>query len=541
MMLRRLSRWALLFGCSMAAAATQPADGQSRSAPPPRPALYAVVIGIDAYTGVKPLEGAVNDATVIAAALKSDGAREIVMLLDHDATRARILSEVARMGARAAADSGMLIITYAGHGSQEPERLPGDEADGLDEVLVLAGFHAHGAGTAERIVDNDIYAMLSAIPTSVPIVLVVDACHSGTITRSADPRGAALRTRVATYGAITDDELPPPLPATRGKEADALPNVIAVSSALDSEVTPEVIIDGKPHGAVSWFFARALRGDADADKDGVTTLAEFRQFIVNGARLAAESRQTPGVQFLAGRSAEPFPSAATSAPTAFSRPTEPIAAQLRLWINGNGVIPKGAVAASAKDAADLIWDVARHEVVANATADVIAEQNPDQGAAAFIAGVVDKWQTLPQLRELATAEPLPLTIAPKGAGARYRDGKVTIEVGLPPSSRLRYLTIIDLAGDGTVQPLFPRRGRYEDEGPLAPNRSITIDTRVQRPFGADHVVAILTAEPPDVLRKSLESLYGRQSSGEAIDTIKRTLGAGKVGYAIGLTSLYTGE
>lgn len=511
----------------IAQAAALPANAAERAP------IHALVIGIDAYVGAAPLNGAVNDARAIARALQVAGARQVVTLTDGQATRARIMEAIAELGNAAAKDSGVLMITYAGHGSQEPERLPGDEADGKDEVLILAGFRTRGEGSEERLIDNDIYRLLAAVPRKVAILFVADACHSGTLTRSSDPRAVAHSTRLARYGPIVDDRLPPPPPSTRRAEVEDLPNVVFVSAALDSEVTPEVLIEGKWHGAVSWYFARALQGDADVDRNGSTTLAEFRQFLVNSARLAAESRQTPGVRFLAGRGTELFPASSAAGAPSTQPPAMPT-----LWISGKAALPAGAVAARIREEADLIWDVAAGQVIANAAGDMIAERSERQTGDAFMAGVLDKWRALPGLRRLVSERPLTVRIQPRGSGARYADGIVSISVGARPSARLRYLTIVDIAGDGTVQLLFPRRSRPAEGSALDPSFDPAPEARVQRPFGADHVVAIATSEDPTALREALMALEGRQAASDAARAIEAAL-RGK-DHAIGIAGLYTG-
>ena len=106
--------------------------------------VHALVIGIDQYDTLSDLNGAVNDARIIAEALNKRNADEVVLLLDGAATRERIFAEARRLAEAAARQSGWLIITYAGHGGQETERIAGDEEDGLDEVFLLSGFNTKG-------------------------------------------------------------------------------------------------------------------------------------------------------------------------------------------------------------------------------------------------------------------------------------------------------------------------------------------------------------------------------------------------------------
>lgn len=115
----------------------------------------ALVVGIDQYRYKPALKGAVNDARAIRAALEAAGVRDIVLLLDDQATREAIRDAWNRQVAKAQ-PGDTLIFTYAGHGGQEPERIPGNEADGKDETLVLGGFRETRPGNGQRIVDDEL-------------------------------------------------------------------------------------------------------------------------------------------------------------------------------------------------------------------------------------------------------------------------------------------------------------------------------------------------------------------------------------------------
>ena len=124
------------------------------------PAVYAqtvraLVIGIDDYVELQDLAGAVNDARDIATALNEAGVQDLVVLKDEQANRQQIEKEWNALMERSQSGD-ILVLTYAGHGGQEPERIPGSERDGLDEVLLLGGFRSVGFGTRERIFDDEL-------------------------------------------------------------------------------------------------------------------------------------------------------------------------------------------------------------------------------------------------------------------------------------------------------------------------------------------------------------------------------------------------
>jgi uncharacterized caspase-like protein len=157
--------------------------------------LYGLVVGVDDYVGTaNDLDGAVNDANDVAQALQKLGAREVVRLVDGDATKDRIASSwEERLGKAKAGDT--IVFSYAGHGSQEPES-PGrhDEADGLNENFLLGGYQSRGPATRERIVDDELFEWMKQADTKrVRVVLVADSCHSGGMERSATAPGVKFR------------------------------------------------------------------------------------------------------------------------------------------------------------------------------------------------------------------------------------------------------------------------------------------------------------------------------------------------------------
>ncbi|MEO8666887.1 MAG: caspase family protein, partial [Bauldia sp.] len=159
-------------------------------------ALYGLIVGIDDYLGtVNDLQGAVNDAAGIAAALRAAGADEVIELHDGQATKAAIRAGWQKLVAKAE-PSDTIVFSYAGHGGQEPEP-PGrhGEADGLNENFLLAGYQGEGPGSLERIVDDEMYEWLKeADNKGIEVVLVADSCHSGTMFRSAGSKTIRYRT-----------------------------------------------------------------------------------------------------------------------------------------------------------------------------------------------------------------------------------------------------------------------------------------------------------------------------------------------------------
>ncbi len=260
----------------------------------------ALVVGVDAYQHVSPLKGAVNDARDIAETLTAAGVTDLTTLYDADASRQAILSSWQDLISRADADD-VLVLSYAGHGAQEPEWVKGSEEDGMDEVFLLAGFDIAAPGNGERLRDDDIAAMLRAAGGRSVLVLA-DSCHSGTMTRSVDPRITRLGTRLVGLppfenDALRSQPLPPMLAGNAQQTGDVqdLPNVIYVGATVDGQVIPELLIAGEPRGALSWAFARGVEGRADLDRDGGISMEELNLFLKETVRVATEGRQSPSL------------------------------------------------------------------------------------------------------------------------------------------------------------------------------------------------------------------------------------------------------
>jgi hypothetical protein len=159
----------------------------------------ALVIGINAYPeirvngigGARDLRGAANDARNMQKALISHlGVKpdEIRMLIDGDATRNAILAGFRDWLIGGTESGDRAIFYYAGHGAQVEDE-NGDEGDDkFDEVLVPSDtkgeLEGPQAGLTGFITDDEIGRQLTEL-SDRDVLMIVDSCHSGTITRGA--------------------------------------------------------------------------------------------------------------------------------------------------------------------------------------------------------------------------------------------------------------------------------------------------------------------------------------------------------------------
>lgn len=269
------------------------------------PARRALLIGIDAYPHVPPLDGCVNDVDlmreVLTGAFGFDVAH-ITRLVNGQATRDGILGAFDALVAATGTDD-IVVVHYAGHGSQMRDR-EGDEPSGFDSTIVPVD--SGRAPVANRdITDDEIHLRLEALGRKTSfITLVFDSCHSGTITR--DAFGAKVRAVEPDLRPVA--ELPPsPIPAgtrprTRSGSSAWMPlgdTYVLISGCRDDERSYEYRPpegDGAvAHGALTYFLCRELRQAAS----GATYRDVFERVA---ARVTAENgEQHPQMEGRADR------------------------------------------------------------------------------------------------------------------------------------------------------------------------------------------------------------------------------------------------
>ena len=456
----------------------------------PQPALaaqtYALVVGVDHYPHDVSLDGAVRDAEDVYRAMSAAGFK-VTKFTNAEARKDDIRKTWTDMVA-AAAPGDTIIFTYAGHGAQMPELIPGDEADGLDEFLQLPGFDRsrYGETSREIIVDNEMNAWFAeAEARGVHVLFVSDSCFSGGMSRS-----IAGKTRLAP--AVTVKLAPPSEEAVAGaglKEID-FKQVTVLAASLESQPTPEVIIDGEPRGALSWSFARAVEGLADRDGDGLITRIELEDYIFSNVKNRSEALQVPNFMPQVARS-ESEVVVTLSRGLAAARPPRggppPRGAERgggggarAVDIEGDAERPQRADGTGTP----YRWDVATG-VFYTPNGDVAAENvGPDD-----IKAVVDKYVLLDFLKALASQNPGAVSLSPVrdiyAAGTRLRFDAAP--------GRYPNMLVFNLANTGEVQFLD-----MQIAGSESAQFRLT-DVEVVKPFGADHLVVIRTAEPVDAI------------------------------------------
>jgi len=555
-----LAVFALIFApCSAAQAAIRPPQGGE---------VRAVVIGIDAYQFVPQLRGAVADARDIEQTLRSQGVRDVTALYDAAADRATVMRTLDQLLQRSRSGD-LVVLSIAGHGVQEPEHVKGSQPDGFDNVFVLAGFNPKtGAGTQQRIIGTEFNHVIKQFEAKGTYVLfVADACYGGGLAREIDPRADEMSYRQAPRYALTVDNLQPISTASDAFLSDIDFERTSFLAAVDRNTkAPEVRIPGVPgfRGALSYAVARAFEGAADQNRDRRVSQMELFTYVRQVAYQLSDQRQqvvTAGPSLNAGGSdvvfeqtrgvvmldavppagarpqtPPPQPPAATAPPNPQTeRPPAPPAGAtplgtVRIAVLGNQRDLLANLEArearfevvGTKDNPDLIWDPASLDVLTGA--DVVA-RGIDRAA---LASVIDRVAAVNAFKRLAAKGPQPVRILPDDRVHR-RDERVNVQVS---GITQRSLVMFNIAGDGTVQDLYPRGSDKR----IIDTTDFKLEMRVSEPFGADQVVAISSTQRLGDLEEALKKVSQRRTAVEVFKLVERLAPADA---RIGAAGLYT--
>lgn len=453
---------------------------------------FALVVGADVYPYEVSLDGAVKDARDVESALQRAGVDRIATFFDAAVRKDDI--RAAWTGFVDDAQSGdTIVFTYAGHGAQMPELVAGDEADGLDEFLQLPGFDRERAEETDNeiIVDNELNAWFSeAEAKGVHVLFVSDSCHSGGMSRS-----FSGKTRLAHAVTV---KLPAPSPeAVSGasiKEAD-FRQVTVLAASLESQPSPEVIINGEARGALSWSFARSVEGAADRNGDGTLSRVELEDYVFANVKHQSEALQVPNFVPQLPRSDDEVVMPLTRSVAIAANPAEKTHKSVRetgwdgklaLTVSGSDLVP----ANTGGSGVPYRWDAAGG-IFYTPNGDVAGE-HIDAG---MIQGVVDKFILLGFLKAMASQNPGVVSLTPEkdiyAAGDRMSFDA--------PASGYKNMVVFNLANTGQVQLLD-----MQAEGTASQEFKLT-DLQVVEPFGADHLIVISTNEPVDAIGAALAS------------------------------------
>ncbi len=152
----------------------------------------ALLIGIGRYP-TDPLPGIGHDLRLMADAMRIlgfTGPGQIEVLAEEAATVAGIRAAIRRVLIEGVTANDRVVLYFTGHGDQVVDSNQ-DENDGIDEVLLPYDFamlwsNDGGPAFVNVLVDDEVDTLLMQSPAG-EIIVLVDACHSGTVTKSVSP------------------------------------------------------------------------------------------------------------------------------------------------------------------------------------------------------------------------------------------------------------------------------------------------------------------------------------------------------------------
>lgn len=239
---------------------------------------FSLHVGLNDYAPVRAagvpgfipnLLGAVADAThwreFAGSALGIEETHSALLVTASDVRKAGVLQLLDEY-VRRLRDGDHLLVTWSGHGVQAPTAdTSTTEPDGLDECLVTSDFTWE-----EPLRDDDLAAIVSAVPPAALCTLIVDVCHSATITRAiAEPGREVLHGIERGRGVVAPDDVaatvqrlvaeswPMPARSVIGAENDRA-NVALLAACGADELAKETYFRGEFRGSFSAAMLETL-------------------------------------------------------------------------------------------------------------------------------------------------------------------------------------------------------------------------------------------------------------------------------------------
>lgn len=220
--------------------------------------IWAVIVGVAAYTHMPMLNFTDDDAYRMFAFLKSPegGAlpdEQIKIIVDEGATRKNIL-KIMRTTFTQADTNDVILFYFSGHG--------------LQSAFLPIDYDGH----LNRLKHAEIRQIFKASKAKHKIC-IADACHSGSFNGSSKT----------------------PYNSTIQKYYDAFNESRGGTALILSSKAEEVSIEnaGLRQGIFTHFLIRGLKGLADKDKDMVITIVELFEYVKEQVKFYTGDYQTP--------------------------------------------------------------------------------------------------------------------------------------------------------------------------------------------------------------------------------------------------------
>jgi hypothetical protein len=485
--------------------------------------VYALVVGLDKYNSqiVPTLKGAENDARDLSDTLARSGAAQVKYIHGPSATRDAVVAGLKELVSRSK-KGDLVVISFAGHGTQIPEAVKGSKPDGLDEAYLLYNFSKQ---VPDLITGPEMKNWLMQFEKAgVDVVYVVDTCYGGGMTRSWDPRSGEFTTRAggplaaAAAAEAIKNLKPDSKPEDALRDESTFKRVTFLAAVDKNTPAPEVdipIVDpsGQPkltkRGALSYSVARAIEGMQATTQAGEVSRSDLFAHSKQTVLQYSQNKQFIVTEPSTALSTMVWRSAAAPAPPPPEPEPDKPNDKVRVFVfNGAASLLANiqpfntpfSVVGSNSDA-QLVWDAQKKEALV--AGDVIAHGIEAQDVPA----IVDRVQAVDELKRLSVSAPQTFELLPDNK-LHHKGGHVTFKAS---GVLNKYLIIFNIAGDGTVQYLFPK----DRDKPRIDTAEWSLgDIVVQEPFGSDTVIAITSDQRLDALEGALRKLDGLRKAGQ---------------------------
>lgn len=425
----------------------------------------ALLVGIGAYQHIRPLVGPPRDLLRMERFLIDHmGYRkdEIAVLKDSQATRKNLLRTMNNWLVRSTKAGDRVVIYYSGHGSQLPDNND-DERDGLDETLSPIDTTKEGAN---QITDDEFGAVLAKM-SDRELTVIIDSCHSGTISRGAVQDAAATsedtpRTFIPDLSTRSSGPTSDQVAAHRGETSFLKSgDKVRIWSAASANQFSWDTIDG---GVFTRNFINGV-GKKAADKNGNGTVTHAELIAYLRTEAAAYCKTNPRCSQLG------FTPTLETHPSALARAIVPVSAE---------------AAASTEETASEAKPEATEESKPETTAETNSELS--ESAAAAVAEVLVQSNDADVEIEMIPGRTLKL-------GQEFRISVTAKKKGK--------LILLDVNSKGEVTQLIPNQimDQHGQDRSIVPGRKITIPDdyygfafAAGKPLGEGKLLAIVTED-----------------------------------------------
>ena len=165
--------------------------------------------------------------------------RQIRTLTNSEATSAKVIAAFEGWLKQGVQPNDRVVFYFSGHGSNVPD-MDGDETDKVDEVLVthdMRRARVNGKASLTGVVSDDKLATLISSNPSRNIWVIVDSCHSGTVTRSFKMKTRSLGADEVYKKSFTYDGMPAEGSSAFSRDVPraAQSNFVSLTAAADGE------------------------------------------------------------------------------------------------------------------------------------------------------------------------------------------------------------------------------------------------------------------------------------------------------------------